>query len=244
MATWIWIVIAIVVVIVVGLAVVGAGKRRTAVLRDRFGPEYDRAVENSDDRRAAEAELRAREKQRAQFDVKPLPEATRLQFAGEWRDLQERFLDEPAQATDAADTLITRVMEARGYPMKDFDAQVELVSVDHPDTVENYRFAHAVRERSLTQQASTEDLREALLRYRSLFDDLLRPEGNDAAAVTDDRVRPAAPESRRRVTDEPETQPDIAAGQPDGPRAGESDIADPAASNADYDDQRIGRRDA
>jgi hypothetical protein len=243
MATWIWIVIAIVVVIVVGLAVVGAGKRRTAVLRDRFGPEYDRAVENSDDRRAAEAELRAREKQRAQFDVKPLPEATRLQFAGEWRDLQERFLDEPAQATDAADTLITRVMEARGYPMKDFDAQVELVSVDHPDTVENYRFAHAVRERSLTQQASTEDLREALLRYRSLFDDLLRPEGNDAAAVTDDRVRPAAPESRRRVTDEPETQPDIAAGQPDGPRAGESDIADPAASNADYDDQRIGRRD-
>ena len=116
--------------------------------------------------------------------------------------------------------------------------------MDHPDTVENYRFAHAVRERSLTQQASTEDLREALLRYRSLFDDLLRPEGNDAAAVTDDRVRPAAPESRRRVTDEPETQPDIAAGQPDGPRAGESDIADPAASNADYDDQRIGRRDA
>jgi hypothetical protein len=243
MATWIWIVIAIVVVIVVGLAVVGAGKRRTAVLRDRFGPEYDRAVENSDDRRAAEAELRAREKQRAQFDVKPLPEATRLQFAGEWRDLQERFIDEPAQATDAADTLITRVMEARGYPMKDFDAQVELVSVDHPDTVENYRFAHAVRERSLTQQASTEDLREALLRYRSLFDDLLRPEGNDAAAVTGDGVRAAAPESRRRVTDEPETQPDIAAGQPDGPRAGESDIADPAASNADYDDQRIGRRD-
>ena len=76
MATWIWIVIAIAVVIVVGLAVVGAGKRRTAMLRDRFGPEYDRAVENSDDQRAAEADLRAREKQRAQFDVKPLPEAT------------------------------------------------------------------------------------------------------------------------------------------------------------------------
>ena len=243
MATWIWVVIAIAVVIVVGLAVVGAGKRRTAVLRDRFGPEYDRAVENSDDRRAAEAGLRAREKQRAQFDVKPLPEATRLQFAGEWRDLQERFIDEPAQATDAADTLITRVMEARGYPMKDFDAQVELVSVDHPDTVENYRFAHAVRERSLTQQASTEDLREALLRYRSLFDELLRPEGSDAAGAVGDQAQPASSERRQRVTDGPETQPDLATGQADGSGVGRSDITGPAASDTDYDDHRIGRRD-
>ncbi len=243
MATWIWIVIAIVVVIVVGLAVVGAGKRRTAVLRDRFGPEYDRAVENSDDQRAAEADLRAREKQRAQFDVKPLPEATRLQFAGEWRDLQERFIDEPAQATDAADTLITRVMEARGYPMKDFDTQAELVSVDHPRTVENYRFAHAVRERSLTQQASTEDLREALLRYRSLFDELLRPEGSDAAGAVGDQAQPANSERRQRVTDGPETQPDLATGQADGSGVGRSDIAGPAASDTDYDDQRIGRRD-
>src|SRR5262249_18610165 len=150
--------------------------RRTAVLRDRFGPEYDRVVESRDDRRAAEADLRARERQRAQFDVKPLAEADRLRFAGEWRDLQERFLDQPAQAAEAADALIIRVMEARGYPMRDFDAQAELLSVDYPDTVENYRFAHAVQLRSQAQQASTEDLREALLRYRSLFDELLRPE--------------------------------------------------------------------
>jgi len=189
MATWAWIVIAIVVVVVVALVAVGARNRRTAALRGRFGPEYDRAVENSDDRRAAEAGLRAREKQRAQFDVKPLPEATRLRFADEWRDLQERFLDQPAQAADAADALITRVMEARGYPMSDFDAQAELVSVDHPDTVENYRLAHAVQQRSQTQQASTEDLREALLRYRSLFSELLRPEGNDAAGITADHAQ-------------------------------------------------------
>jgi hypothetical protein len=190
MATWAWIVIAIVVVVVVALVAVGARNRRTAALRDRFGPEYDRAVENSDDRRTAEAGLRAREKQRAQFDVKPLPEATRLRFADEWRDLQERFLDQPAQAADAADALITRVMEARGYPMSDFDAQAELVSVDHPDTVENYRLAHAVQQRSQTQQASTEDLREALLRYRSLFSELLRPEGNDdAAGITADHAQ-------------------------------------------------------
>jgi hypothetical protein len=192
MATWVWVVIAIAVVVVVALVAVGARKNRTAALRDRFGSEYDLAVENSEDRRAAEADLRARERQRAQFDVKPLPEATRLRFAGEWRDLQEGFLDQPAQAAAAADTLITRVMEARGYPMKDFDAQAELVSVDHPDTVENYRFAHAVQQRSLAQQASTEDLREALLRYRSLFDELLRPEGNGAAGATTDQARPAS----------------------------------------------------
>ena len=218
MATWVWVVIAIVVVVVVALAAVGARNRRTAALRDRFGPEYDRAVENSDDRRAAEAGLRAREKQRAQFDVKPLPEDTRLRFADEWRDLQERFLDQPAQAADAADTLVTRVMEARGYPMRDFDAQAELISVDHPDTVENYRLAHAVQQRAQTQQASTEDLREALLRYRSLFSELLGPEGNDAAGGTVDRAQPANSGN------------------------GESgSLAGPGAPDTDYDDQQIGR---
>ena len=185
MATWIWVVIAIAVVVVVALVAVGARQRRTAVLRDHFGPEYDRTVENREDQRAAEAELRGRQRQRAQFDVRPLPEATRLGFAEEWRELQERFVDQPAQAAGAADALITRVMDARGYPMNDFDTQADLVSVDHPDTVENYRFAHAVQQRAQTQQASTEELREALLRYRSLFDELLRPEGDGAADVID-----------------------------------------------------------
>jgi hypothetical protein len=181
MSTVVWVVVAIVVVAAIALVAVGVSKRRTAMLRDRFGPEYDRTVASRDDRRAAEADLRAREHQRAQFDVKPLPEATRVRFAHEWRDVQEQFVEQPAQATTAADTLITRVMEARGYPMNDFDAQAELVSVDHPGTVENYRVAHAVRQRSQTEQVSTEDLREALLQYRSLFDELLRPEGNGAA---------------------------------------------------------------
>ena len=243
MAAWVWVVIVIAVVVVVALVAVGARKRRTAMLRGHFGPEYDRAVENSEDQRAAEANLRAREKQRAQFDLQPLPEATRLSFANEWRDLQERFVDQPAQATGAADTLITRVMEARGYPMKDFDAQAELVSVDHPDTVENYRFAHAVRQRSQTQQVSTEDLREALLRYRSLFDELLRPEGNGAAAGTTGQGQPAGSGSRQRVTAgrEPQDPGDSATGQTDGSAAMESDGAGPAAPDPDYHDQRTGR---
>jgi hypothetical protein len=188
MATLVWVVIVIVVAAAIALVAVGARKRRTAMLRDRFGPEYDRAVESRDGRRAAEADLRAREKQRAQFDIKPLPEATRLRFTDEWRDVQERFVDQPAQAATSADTLITHVMEARGYPMRDFDAQADLVSVDHPDTVENYRFAHAVRQRSQTEQVGTEDLREALLRYRSLFDELLRPEGNSDPDYHDQRI--------------------------------------------------------
>jgi len=235
MATWIWVIIAIVVVVVVAFVAVEARKRQTAALRGRFGPEYDRVVENAGDQRAGEAALRARERQRAQFDIKPLPEATRVNFAYEWRDLQERFVDQPAEATDAADILITRVMEARGYPMKDFDAQAELVSVDHPDTVENYRFAHAVQQRAQTQQASTEDLREALLRYRSLFDELLRPEGNGAAAV---EAQPAGYANGQRVPAEPEAQVPA-----DEPVAGEINSDDLPAQETEYDDQRTGRRD-
>ena len=228
MATLIWVIIAIVVLAAIALVALGARKRRTTMLRDRFGPEYDRVVENRNDQRAGEAELRARERQRAQFDIEPLPEADRLRFAGEWRDVQELFVEQPAQAATEADTLITRVMEARGYPMQDFDAQAELVSVDHPATVENYRFAHAVRERSQTQQVSTEDLREALLRYRSLFDELLRPEGNGAAGGPIGRTdEPAAMESDGVAPADPDLDldPDL---DPDYP---------------DYHDQRIGRRE-
>jgi hypothetical protein len=181
MATWVWILIVIVAVLVV--AVIAARQRRTAALRQRFGPEYDRAVEAREGRRPAEAELRNREKQRAQLDIRPLPEGMRLGFAEEWRDMQARFVDQPSDAVVAADRLIYSVMEARGYPMGDFDAQAGLVSVDHPDVVENYRFAHGIHERAQAQQASTEDLREALLRYRSLFDELLEADDGQAAVT-------------------------------------------------------------
>ena len=233
MAAWVWIVIAIAVVAVVVLGAMVAKNRRTAMLRDRFGPEYDRAVENTDDRRAAETELLARQKQRAEFDVKPLPEADRLRFAAEWRDLQERFLDEPAESADAADALVTRVMEARGYPMLDFDTQADLVSVDYPQTVENYRFAHAVQQRSQAQQASTEELREALLRYRSLFDELLHQEGDDAAGTTADYTDPASSDGRQRVPAGSDAQ--VAEASLNG------HVNGPADPGTDYRDQQIGR---
>jgi hypothetical protein len=178
--TWVWILIVIVIAVAVFLAV-GARQRQRAALRERFGPEYERTVEATEDRRAAEAQLREREKRHALLDLKPLSEDARAELAREWLDVQEHFVDQPAEAVVAADGLVYRVMDARGYPMMNFDAQADMVSVDHPDVVENYRIAHGIRERAREQQVSTEDLREAMLRYRSLFDELLRA-GDDQAS--------------------------------------------------------------
>ena len=179
MATWAWILI---IVVVIALGVLAVRQRRAAALRRRFGPEYERAVETQEDRRAAEAELREREKQHALLNIRPLPEDLRARFAQQWQDLQERFVDEPPEAVVAADRLVYIVMDARGYPMGDFDTQADLVSVDHPQVVENYRMAHGLHERAQARQASTEDLREALLRYRSLFEELLRASDDQATA--------------------------------------------------------------
>jgi FtsZ-interacting cell division protein ZipA len=192
MASWVWILIVIAAVVVIALIAMAVRQRRARALRERFGPEYDRAVEAREDRRAAEAELRDREKQRARLDIKPLPEGTRARFAQEWQDVQERFVDQPQEAVVTADRLLYSVMDARGYPVGDFDAQADLVSVDHPEVVEDYRFAHGICEQAGTQQVSTEDLREALLHYRSLFSELLRADG-DQEGVT-----------ARRTTDESE----------------------------------------
>jgi hypothetical protein len=177
MATWAWIVIALAIVAVIALVVaIAMRQRRTTILRQRFGPEYDRAVHDRDGRRAAEADLLERQHQREQLDITPLSETERARFAAEWRQLQERFVDQPSHTVVAADDLVRRVMGARGYPMDNFEAQANLISVDHASIVENYRFAHSVCERATSQEISTEDLRAALLHYRSLFDDLLDAE--------------------------------------------------------------------
>lgn len=240
MATWIWILIAIAAAVIVALAVVGARKRRTEMLRTRFGPEYDRTVQAHEDRRSAEAELRARERQRARLDITPLPEATRREFAAEWREVQERFVDRPDEAVTAADSLVNRVMDACGYPMSDFEAQADLLSVDHPAVVENYRLAHGLWQRSQTQQASTEDMRTALLRYRSLFAELLRPENNKSAVAPD----PAEPEpapagtTARTAAPAPDGAGAIRANSTDqGATATTSEAAAPAANDVSQPDR-------
>ena len=192
MATWLWIVIVIVVVAIVVAAAMAARRRRTMMLRERFGPEYDRTVEEQKNQRAAEADLRDRERYRARLDIKPLSEAARARYTDQWRVIQQSFVDQPEDATTAAYDLVNRVMVERGYPMRGFDTQADLVSVDHPAVVENYRVAHSIHERAQQHQASTEDLREATLRYRSLFEELLRPgDGTPDDAAVPAGARPA-----------------------------------------------------
>jgi FtsZ-interacting cell division protein ZipA len=208
MATWLWIVIIIVVVAIVLVAVMAARRRRTMALRRRFGTEYDRALDARDGQRAAESDLRDRERERARLDIKPLSEASRARYAAQWRAAQQSFVDQPEAATAAAYDLVNRVMAERGYPMRDFDARADLVSVDHPDVVENYRAAHGIHERAQHQQASTEDLREAMIRYRSLFEELLGADG-DAAVPAGTRPADARPADAEPVSDvEPAGAPD------------------------------------
>jgi len=231
MATGLWILIVIVVVLIAVVAIMAARRRRTAALRERFGPEYDRAVGAREGQRAAEADLRDRERQRARLDIKPLSEAARVRYTEEWRIIQQDFVDQPEEATNAGYDLVNRVMAERGYPMQDFDARADLVSVDHPDVVDNYRVAHGIHERARQHQASTEDLREALLRYRSLFEDLLRPDGREAVPAGQAVPEPRRPVSDPALSDRPVTDEPVG----DGPVSGR-----PARSQraTDVEDQR------
>src|SRR3954453_7769378 len=169
----------LVIVIVALLVVVGLlvwRQRRSAALRDGFGPEYDRVVEERGDQRAAEAELRERRDRRRSYDIKPLGAAARDRYAERWRATQAKFVDEPAPALTDADALVGEVMRERGYPVEDFEQQAADVSVDHPTVVEHYRQAHAVHS---ARRASTEDLRQAMVHYRALFAELLEPPARD-----------------------------------------------------------------
>jgi hypothetical protein len=148
-------------------------RRRSEKLRGRFGSEYERAVATTGDARRAEDELTARQERVSKLDIKPLATGEGERFNDEWRAVQARFVDGPSSALGDADALVGRVMEARGYPMGDFDQRAADVSVDHPAVVEHYRAAHAVALRHAQGHASTEDLRLAMVNYHALFTDLL-----------------------------------------------------------------------
>jgi hypothetical protein len=181
----IWVVIAIVALVVIGVLVwLARNKQRSGQLREVFGPEYDRTVAESEDRRAAESELLERRKRVEEFDIRPLDPAKRTQFAGRWITVQSRFVDDPKAALGEADELVTEVMNERGYPMEDFDQRAADVSVDHPRVVEDYRAAHGISERVGSNDATTEDLRQAFVHYRALFSELL--EEGETSDVTSD----------------------------------------------------------
>jgi hypothetical protein len=171
MSQWAWILIAVLVIVVIGVVAWSLSRRRkSARLRERFGPEYDRTVGELGEQRAAEAELAAREKKRKKLDIVELTPEARQAHAATWQIVQAEFVDAPQDAVGKAERLVTRVMRERGYPIDDFDQRAADISVDHPDVVENYRSAHMIYQR---HDISTEDARQAFVHYRALFDRLL-----------------------------------------------------------------------
>lgn len=181
MTAWAWIGIALALAIVVAIVIWVAWRaRRTSLLQERFGPEYDRVSETRDGRAEAEAELAARVKRRESLDIRPLPVTVAERYLSDWRDIQARFVERPGQAVVDADRSVTALMQERGYPMDDFEQRANDISVDYPDVVEAYRKAHAV---ATSPDPDTDELRMAMLRYRELFERLLETSGDAKLSV-------------------------------------------------------------
>jgi hypothetical protein len=162
--------IVVVVAVVIFLLV---RNRRTGKLRSKFGPEYERALEEKGHPSRAEAELRARQERVSRFDIRPLGHEQRDAFIGYWQRVQAEFVDDPHGAVNRADALLGDVMSARGYPVADFDQRSADLSVDHPSVVQNYRAGHAIAVAHARGDADTEDLRQAMIYYRELFEELV-----------------------------------------------------------------------
>lgn len=192
-------IVIILAVIVVIVAAIGfwLQRRRSDQLRQHFGPEYDRAVADDGGRRRAEAKLEERAERVKKYHLRPLTAEDKARFTGEWERVQAHFVDAPAGAVAEADQLLGDIMATCGYPMGDFEQRAADISVEHPVVTQNYRAAHDIAVRQARGQASTEDLRRAMIHYRALFDDLV----SEPKANAVDR-RPVVPE---RVVDDRET---------------------------------------
>ncbi|MGC1449816.1 MAG: hypothetical protein WA830_07250 [Candidatus Sulfotelmatobacter sp.] len=165
----------IVVILAVGAwSFVRSRRGKTAGLRHKFGPEYDRAVLTHGSERKAEAKLADREKRIQKLNIRDLDSMEHERYSKQWQSVQSRFVDSPKGAVAEADDLVSSVMKTRGYPVSDFDQRAADISVDHPRVVENYRSAHQIALRVGKDAATTEDLRTAMIHYRSLFEELVQ----------------------------------------------------------------------
>ena len=182
-------IVAIIVVVIVVAAVVAviAAVNRRHRLQEKFGPEYDRAVSEHGSRREAEADLAGRERHVRELDIRPLTPAARSQYLSEWNAVQEQFVDAPQAAVTGAQTLVSAVMEDRGYPTQPYDQTVADLSVEHASTLDHFRAAHDISRNAAT--ASTEDLRQAMIHYRALFAELLGEPGCPAGCEDGRRPR-------------------------------------------------------
>jgi hypothetical protein len=165
--------IVVAVVVVVAVVLILASTRKTRRLRTRFGPEYSRAVQESGSAARGEERLAKLEQRVERFKIHALSPLDQSRFVGAWRLVQAKFVDAPEVAVAEGDQLVREVMTARGYPVVDFDQQAADLSVNHPLVVEHYRDGHAIAVRHAQGKANTEDLRQAMIHYRQLFDDLV-----------------------------------------------------------------------
>jgi len=181
------------VVILVAVALVAVAwlivqRQRSLRLKRRFGPEYDLAVSEYHGRTKAEAELLKREHRVARLTIVPLTAADAARFSQAWSALQSRFIDSPKGVVAEADQLVREVMVKRGYPMGDFERRAADISVDHPAVVSNYRAAQVIAARDTAGEADTEELRKAVVHYRTLFDELLGVPPDTVAALSPARA--------------------------------------------------------
>jgi hypothetical protein len=173
------IIVTVVLVLVIIGAILGpifARRRRAGRLQDHFGPEYDRTVQTMGDEKKAQTELDERQKHVATLDIHPLSVSERERYLADWTAVQSKFVDEPGQAIEDADRLIIEVMQIRAYPVSDFEQRAADISVNYPALVSNYRAARVIALKNKQHEADTEELRQAMIYYRSLFEELLATE--------------------------------------------------------------------
>jgi len=179
MGTVLTIVIIVIVVLAAAAVFFVYRRRESQQLHERFGPEYERTLEDSGDRRSAERELRQRERRVSKLDIVPLSRESAELYRGEWARIQQSFVDRPGSAVADADRLVLRMMRETGYPVDEFDQRVNDISVDHPEVAAHYRDAHRVAVAQAHGEADTEELRQAVTAYRALVDALLADSASD-----------------------------------------------------------------
>jgi hypothetical protein len=239
MSTGAIVAIVVVVIVVAAILIVMTAMNRRHRLQERFGPEYDRAVTEHGSRREAEAELADRERHVRELDIRPLSQAARTQYMSEWTAVQEQFVDAPQAAVTGAQTLVSAVMEDRGYPTQPYDQTVADLSVQHASTLDHFRAAHDISQNAAAGAASTEDLRQAMIHYRALFAELLGEPTSDLDARAGQDGVPATEPAAGTAGDQPAPSSidQSAATRADEPVA--TPVDDPAATPVDEPDPAL-----
>lgn len=187
-ATELLVLIAILVVaalVVVAVLAATRRRKRSERLRDSFGSEYDRTVETTGKRRDAERDLSERQQRHQQLQIRPLSQASRARYLTAWDGVQNRFVDSPVLALSEADALVTQLMSERGFPTDDVRTSAEMLSVEHSGVLESFRAGHAIEQANTTQRANTEQVRQGMLHFRKVFEELVSEQGEAPARAAD-----------------------------------------------------------